>query len=188
MRFTLLATAALALALPGFVAAQANCPPDAPAVAACPSPGATFPDLLKYLSLTDSQAAALAAIQQQEQQAVSQLYDQLSLKETALQTLLQATTPDPLSVGQTMIDIQNLQKQISQFGTASYQTQALAVLNQTQTGLLANLKAALQLQPAASQAVMLYLIPGPVYSTTVTGTVPPPVPTGTASTGQSLRR
>src|SRR5208283_2880896 len=78
-----------------------------------------------------------------------------------LQTLLQATSPNALSIGQTMIEIQNLQNQIAKTGTSQYQTQALAVLNQNQMALLGNLNTALQLQSTAYQAVSVFLLTAP---------------------------
>jgi hypothetical protein len=159
MRIVLICAAILALA--GLLPAQVGSTPIAPGPPVTMPPSAPFPDLQKYLNLTDAQVAALVGIQQQQQQAFTQVYQQLSQKEQTLQTLLQASSPNALSIGQTMIDLQNLQKQVSQIGAEPYHTQALAVLNANQTALLANLTSALQLQNTAYQAVsaMLLLYP-----------------------------
>lgn len=149
------------LVFTGLLPAQVVSVPSQPVTTA---PGAAFADLTKYLSLTDSQVSALVAIQQQQQSALSQLYTQLDQDEQTLQTLLKATSPNALSIGQTMIDIQNLQNQISQTGTSQYQIQALALLNQTQLTLLANLNTALQLQATAYQAVSVFLLTAPQTS------------------------
>jgi hypothetical protein len=177
MRF--LPIVAVSLILAGLMPAQVVSPAQ-PVPTPTPTVPALFPDLQKYLSLTESQVSALAGLQQQQQQAISQLAQQLMQDEQTLQTLLQASSPDALSIGQTMIAIQNLQNQITQSGTATYQTQALAVLNQSQTTLLANLNTALQLLPAANQAVEVFLIAGPTPITVtfppVSGGAPTPVP------------
>jgi hypothetical protein len=154
----LISIVAAGLVLSGLLPAQIVSTPAQPVT---PNPGATFADLTKYLSLTDAQVSALVAIQQEQQQAMSQLYTQLSQDEQTLQTLLQATSPNALSIGQTMIEIQNLQNEIAQTGTSQYQTQALAVLNQNQLALLGNLKTALQLQSTAYQAVSVFLLTAP---------------------------
>jgi hypothetical protein len=157
----LLLTCAAVLATAGLLPAQIASPPIVPGSPITPQPTAPFPDLQKYLNLTDSQVSALVGIQQQQQQSLTQFYQQLSDKEQTLQSLLQAPSPNPMSIGQTMIDIQSLQKQISQLSTEPYHTQALAVLNQNQLTLLANLTTALQLLAPAYQAASAFLIAYP---------------------------
>ena len=178
MRSTLIVV--FSLFLGGLLPAQTVSVPAQPVTTA---PGAAFADLTKYLNLTDSQVSTLAAIHQQQQSALSQLYTQLDQDEQTLQTLLKATSPNALSIGQTMIEIQNLQNQISQTGTSQYQTQALAVLNQSQLAMLANLNTALQLQTTAYQAVGVFLLTAPQTSISCASLLPCPVlpPTGTAS-------
>ncbi len=123
-------------------------------------PPPSYPELKQYLNLTDAQVASLLNILQQKAQAQQQINDQLSQKYQTLQTLLQSVNPNPTTVGQTMIDIQNLQKQTTP-STEPYHTQALAVLTQSQTALLANLNTALQLQTAAYEAVSVNLLVQP---------------------------
>jgi hypothetical protein len=178
MRSTLIVV--FSLFLGGLLPAQTVSVPAQPVTTA---PGAAFADLTKYLNLTDSQVSTLAAIQQQQQSALSQLYTQLDQDEQTLQTLLKATSPNALSIGQTMIEIQNLQNQISQTGTSQYQTQALAVLNQSQLAMLANLNTALQLQTTAYQAVSVFLLTAPQTSVACGSLLPCPIlpTTGTAS-------
>jgi hypothetical protein len=163
MRFVLIVAAVLSL--PALMPAQVTS--TGQPVVSPPPVIAAFPDLQKYLNLSDSQISSLVAIQQQQQQALSQIAQQLSQQEQALQTLLQSASPDPLSVGQAVIAIQKLQNQLTQSGTATYQTQALAVLNQSQVTLLANLSTALQLLPAANEAVSVFLVTAPQYTNVV---------------------
>jgi hypothetical protein len=177
MRSLLIVPATLLLA--GLLPAQTTLP-NQPVT---PTPGAAFTDLSNYLGLTESQVSALVAIQQEQQTAISQLYTQLNQDYETLQTLLQATSPNALSIGQAMIEIQNLQNQINQAGTSQYQTQALAVLNQNQLTLLKNLNTALQLQSPAYEAVSVFLLTlpqGPICGVTLPCGVLPPA-TGSAS-------
>ena len=118
-------------------------------------------DLQKYLNLTDPQVTSLESIMQQQQQAQSQIYQQISQKQQALETLLESVNPDPRSVGQLTIDIQALQKQAANQSAEPYHTQALAVLNPAQTNLLAALSNAFALQTPAWQAVTVNLITAP---------------------------
>jgi hypothetical protein len=97
----------------------------------------------------------------------SAIYKQINAKQMELNTLLSQGTSDALTVGQLEIDINNLRKQL-RLPNSSYRTQALAVLDSTQTAKLPGLISALQLQLPAWQAITLDLIdaPGP--------TAPPP--------------
>jgi Spy/CpxP family protein refolding chaperone len=116
-------------------------------------------DLQTYLALTDVQVSSLESVQQQYQTAVSHIYAQITQKYQALHSLEQASSPDPLAIGQTLIDILNLQKQLQQLSTDTYHSQALAVLTQTQAAQLGNLSAAIKLLPAAYEAESVFLIP-----------------------------
>ena len=164
----------IAIALTGGLSAQSTGGVILPA----PGPiGVSIPDLQKYLSLTDAQVSSLQNIQQQQQQAVSQIYTQMSQKQQTLQTLLESVNPDPRTVGQTMIDIQNLQKQAANQSSEPYHTQSLAVLTPTQVTQLATLNTALQLQTPAWQAVTVNLIVAPkTTSIAISGFLPPGVP------------
>ena len=127
-------------------------------------PTTSISNLKQYLTLTDGQVTSLVNIQQQQAQAQQQVSDQIQQKYATLQTLLQATNPNPNTVGQTMIDIQNLQKQLTP-SIEPYRTQALAILTQAQVALLSNLNTALQLQNAAYEAVSVNLLTAPAPQT-----------------------
>ena len=120
-------------------------------------PTSAFPDLKQYLNLSDSQVTSLQNIAQQKAMSLQQIAAQIAQKSQTLQTLLTSINPNPTTVGQTMIDIQNLEKQLTP-STEPYHTQALAVLTTSQTALLTNLTTALQLQTPACEAVNLNLL------------------------------
>jgi Spy/CpxP family protein refolding chaperone len=146
--FALLAIACLTLAGPSTAQVMTPIiPPSQP----------PYNQLVTFLNLTSAQLQSLEQIQQQKNQAVQSIYQQVSQKQTQLNTLLNSGTADPLQVGQLMIDIRTLQQQAQQ-ASKPYRQPALAVLTPDQTNKLAALVQALQLQPAASQAISLNLI------------------------------
>jgi hypothetical protein len=116
-----------------------------------------YNQLVTFLNLTSAQLQSLEQIQQQKNQAVQGIYQQVSQKQALLNTQLASGSPDPLQVGQLTIDIRTLQQQAQQ-ASKPFRQPALAVLTQDQTNKLAALVQALQMQPAASQAISLNLI------------------------------
>jgi len=125
-----------------------------------------FQDLKVYLNLTDTQVQALMAVQKSQQDATTAIYKQISDKQTQLNNLLKGTSPDPFQVGQLSIDINNLRKQLPISGEP-YRTNALNVLTADQKNKLTALVAALQLMPAANEAVNLNLIDRPKTPVTI---------------------
>lgn len=140
-------TAIVALTLLG-VSAWAQ--PTAP-----PQPGIT--QLKAYLTLTDAQVQALQTIQSQLRTSTSALRQQIADKQTALSTNLAAGGSSAAALGQLLLDIQALQKQISD-AQAAVQPQAVAVLTPAQQPLLQALVAASKLQPDIREAEMVGLI------------------------------
>ena len=190
MRSIFLLTAlAWAASLPAHVISPPPITPTAPAP--------VIPELKQYLNLTDAQVTSLESIVQQKSQALQQVSDQIAQKNQTLQTLLASPNPNPTTVGQTMIDIQNLGKQLTP-STEPYHTEAVAVLTQSQLSLLGNLNTALQLQTPACEAVNVNLLvpassqptavsgstTGSTVATAVCGVVP--VPLGIAIGGGTL--
>ena len=117
-------------------------------------------ELQNYLSLTDSQVQALQTIQTQLRTSTASLRQQIAQKEQTLRTDLSAGNSSAVTLGQLLLDIQTLQKQITQAQTAS-QTQAAAVLNAAQKTKLQTVVDASKLQPQIRQAEMLDLIVPP---------------------------
>jgi hypothetical protein len=120
-----------------------------------PQPGIT--QLKAYLTLTDAQVQALQTIQSQLRTSTSALRQQIADKQTALSTNLAAGGSSAAALGQLLLDIQALQKQISE-AQAAAQPQAVAILTQAQQPLLQALVAAAKLQPEVREAETIGLI------------------------------
>jgi hypothetical protein len=121
-----------------------------------------YTELKTYLNLSDAQVQSLRDVQTQRSNADQAIYRQISERQQALNSLLQANSTDITRIGQLMVDINRLQKQVPTSGEP-YRSQALNVLNPDQKAKLPSLVTALQLQSPASQAAGLNLIDGPQY-------------------------
>ena len=121
--------------------------------------------LKTYLNLTDSQLQSLENVQNSRNQAVQAIYSQISQKYMALNSLLSSGAGTAVQLGQFLLDIQALQKQLPTTDTP-YKTQARNVLTADQTAKLPMLSQALQLQTTAWQAIGLLLIDSPTPSGT----------------------
>ncbi len=113
--------------------------------------------LMQYLGLSDGQMQALQDVQKNRNAANQAIYKQIGDKQTAINNLIASGSTDALQVGQLTLDINNLRKQLLTSG-APFRDQALAVLTPDQKNKLTGLTNALQLQPAAYQAINLNLI------------------------------
>jgi hypothetical protein len=116
--------------------------------------------LMQYLSLSDAQMQALQDVQKNRNAANQAIYKQIGDKQTAINSLIAAGSTDALQIGQLTIDINNLRKQLLTSG-APFHDQAIVVLTPDQKNKLTGLTNALQLQPAAYQAINLNLIEQP---------------------------
>ncbi len=126
--------------------------PDAPQ-----PPG--VPDLKTFLNLGDNQIQALALLQAQQAQAIQPVVQQLAQQQQKLQQLLEGT-PDPAAVGQLVIGISALSRQIQQT-LSTFHDQRVSLLVAGQKEKLPALELALVLQRAALQAASLGLIGPP---------------------------
>ena len=70
--------------------------------------------LKDVLQLTDVQITALQQLEQNRQQAVEPLMMQIGTTQQALQAALQASAPDAAVVGQLVVTVDGLQRQIAQ--------------------------------------------------------------------------
>jgi len=113
--------------------------------------------LMQYLGLSDAQIQALQDVQKNRNAANQAIYKQMGDKQTAINSLIASGSNDALQVGQLTLDINNLRKQLLTSG-APFRDQGLAVLTPDQKNKLTGLTNALQLQPAAYQAINLNLI------------------------------
>ena len=125
------------------------------------TPVPAYAELKQYLSLTDAQLQSLQAILDNRSQAVQNIYTQISQKNDTLSQLLNSDNGTAAQLGQLLLDIRSLQKQLP-LNDAPYKTQAVSVLTADQKTKLPKLAEALQLQAAAGQAGMLLLIDTPV--------------------------
>jgi hypothetical protein len=136
-----------------------------------PYPGPVVPaftELKTFLTLTDAQVQTLQNVMNSRNEASSAIYRQISEKYGQLYTLMNSDSATALQLGQLMVDIRNLQKQLPSVD-GPFKTQARNVLTADQRNKLATLLQAIQLQTTAYQAVSLLLIDGPEYRTLEAG-------------------
>jgi hypothetical protein len=126
--------------------------------AAIVRPPSAYNELKTFLGLSDTQLNSLFSIQDSRNQALQSIYTQINDKYTQLYSLLNAGTGTATQLGQLLLDIGVLQKQVS--SDSAYRTQALAVLTPDQKTKLATLVQAMQLQTAVWQGVDLLLLDG----------------------------
>lgn len=119
-------------------------------------------EIKAYLSLTDSQVQALQQLQKQESDSVRPIFTQMQQKQEALHDAL-SKSKDAASIGQMMLDIEVLRKQIQDINKKSHD-QAVISLTADQKNKLAKLEEATKLQSTIHQAVGLSLLDLPVPS------------------------
>ena len=124
------------------------------------APNPPPPDLKGFLNLSDSQIQGLVQLQQQKGQALQPVVQQVTQIQQKLQQALAAPNPDPAGVGQLVIAIATLRQQVQQIA-GSFQQQASNLLQSDQKTKLPPLQLALELHPAALQAVSLGLLNAP---------------------------
>lgn len=125
-----------------------------------PYPLPVADQLKTYLNLTDGQIAGLQQVQTRKQEAERKIYEEMQQKSQALNAMLEMNSTDAARIGQLMIEIQKLRKQLPVSGEP-YRSQALAVLSADQRTKLPALVQAMQLQPAAYQAISFNLFDHP---------------------------
>jgi methyl-accepting chemotaxis protein len=125
-----------------------------------PSANPQPPDLKAFLNLSASQIQGLIQLQQQKGQALQPVVQQAAQTQQKLQQILASPNPDPATVGQLVIAITVLGQQVQQIA-GSFQQQASNLLQSDQKTKLPPLQLALELQPAALQAVSLGLLNAP---------------------------
>ena len=125
-----------------------------------PSANPPPPDLKAFLNLADSQIQGLVQLQQQKGQTLQPLVQQAAQAQQKLQQILAAPNPDPAVVGQLVIAMTALGQQFQQIA-GSFQQQAANSLQPDQKTKLPPLQLALELHPAALQAVSLGLLNAP---------------------------
>jgi Spy/CpxP family protein refolding chaperone len=134
-------------------------------------PPQSYPDVKQYLGLTDAQMQSLQTIQDSRSRALQALYEQIGQKNQALYQLVNSDTGTAAQIGQLMLDIRALEKQIP-LADGPYKTQSINVLTPEQKAKLPKLVEAASLQPAAGQAGSLLLIDWPQYRILPAGGAP----------------
>lgn len=119
----------------------------------------TFTQVKSYLALTDAQVTSLTSIHTAERNAAQSILEQMHTKRSALETALSAGTTAS-AAGQLLLDIEVHRKQLASLNT-TYQTQALAVLNDVQKTKLKSLDDAAKLSTQIHQATALNLLTPP---------------------------
>lgn len=116
-------------------------------------------ELKAYLNLTDAQVLAIQQVQKDREAAQRAVYKQIEEKQRTLNFLMESGSRDALQIGQLMIDIATLQKEVPK--TGSYRESALAILTPDQKAKLPGLVTVLLQQSIAWQAVNWNLIDAP---------------------------
>jgi Spy/CpxP family protein refolding chaperone len=114
-------------------------------------------EIKAYLNLEQAQVDQLVQLRKDERDEMKAVFEKIAEKRTALREALQSTSPDASTLGNLMIEIQNLRKQIRETNE-NYHTKALAVLKEEQKTKLAELEAAAKLRPVIGQAHGLNLL------------------------------
>jgi hypothetical protein len=126
-----------------------------------PAPSVT--ELKTYLSLSEAQVTSLQTIRQNLHTSIRSTMQQLQTKRQTLNTELAAGNTSAATLGQQLLDIQNLRKSVTAAQTAS-QAQALNVLTADQKTKLQVLTNAAALRPQIGEAMSLGLIVPPAGS------------------------
>lgn len=120
----------------------------------------SFTELKAYLNLSDTQITSINNAVRTAAEANQALHTTIREKHTALQTLLNNGSTDANAIGKAMIEIRDLQKQITA-AQAKIQEQALSFLTADQKTKLKALEDAEKLRPAIGQAHALHLLAPP---------------------------
>ena len=117
-----------------------------------------------YLGLSDQQVQQLVELRREEQQLLQPIREQMREKAPALKAALQAANPNPTTIGQLTLDLQNLRKQVAALNEA-YHAKALALLDSAQKEKLDDLVAAARNaargRPIVQGATLLNLLAAP---------------------------
>ncbi len=118
-----------------------------------------------FLGLSDQQVQQLTQLRRDEQAAVRPLREQLQAKTKELNAARQAANPNPGAIGQLVLDVQNLRKQVRAINE-DYHNKALALLDSAQTEKLSNLEQAARrastVRPVVNGATALNLLIRPL--------------------------
>ena len=116
--------------------------------------------LKMFLELTGEQMDQLKGLGQSSRESLMPLLQEMRQKKTQLRDAMEQESPDSAYVGQMIVDLKELREQLKA-KRAENRDQALALLTPSQIDALGSLKQAMELGPAAHQAVRMNLLEGP---------------------------
>jgi Spy/CpxP family protein refolding chaperone len=119
--------------------------------------GAGVAAVKKALDLSDQQVQQLVQLRREEQKALQPVREQMREKRQALQTARQSASPNPTAIGQLVIDLQGLQKEV-QAKNEDYHAKALALLDDAQKAKLKDLQQAARARPMVQGGTLLNLL------------------------------
>lgn len=128
-----------------------------------PTPGGFAPpvtELKTYMNLTDTQITSITNSNQALMTASRTVMEQIRTKRTALQALLTAGSTDAAALGKLLLEIQALEKQITDNHTKA-QTAAVSFLSADQKTKLKGLEDASKLREEIGEASRLNLLAAP---------------------------
>lgn len=134
-------------------------PPDPSGPTGPPLPP-SHDQLKQALGLSDDQVTQLVDLRKQEREALRPVFAQMRDKRKAVQDAMQAGGTDAAALGNLLIEMQNLRKQVRD-SNLQYRDKALGVLNADQKAKLKALEEAEKLAPAIRQGVGLNLLAPP---------------------------
>ena len=143
-------------------------------IAIYPPPMQAFEELKQYVGLSDAQLEQLRSLLNEKTTAQQEVYRQIAVKQTELNTLLSGGSRDVSRIGQLTLDVHTLSTQAPP-SADTWRQRALAILTPDQRTKLVPLDQAIKLSSPAYQAVMFTLIDAPAARP-----VPMPTPRPTA--------
>jgi Spy/CpxP family protein refolding chaperone len=117
-------------------------------------------ELKSYLSLSDSQVQQLQTLRQTQASAQRSTFQSMAEKQQALRDQLNSGSANAAALGQLLLDIENLRKQLTT-SRNSFHDQAVTILNADQKAKLTTLENAQKLEPTIRQATGLLLLTPP---------------------------
>ena len=116
--------------------------------------------LKNFLELTGEQVDGLGGLHRSSRESLMPMLQKMRQKQSELRDAMAQEAPDSAYVGQMIVDLKALREQLKA-KRAENRDQALALLTAGQIETLESLKQAMELGPAAHQAVRMNLLEGP---------------------------
>lgn len=117
-------------------------------------------DVKAALGLSDETVSQLQQLRRDQREALRSTFQQIRDNERKLHETLEAGRADATALGNMLLTIQNLRKQVRD-SAETYRTQALALLSDEQKAKLQSLEEAAKMRAAIQQAASLNLLKAP---------------------------